>query len=384
MNDAVDRYNFAKRGIKVPRSPSASDTKMAQRMRSERNRQQQYTGNSHGRRDVDVRGVVTPAAIRASMPPVRDLEFEYLKKFQTDLYRVIQRRKTEGCYHAEFTVVSRELDEYTLDFIFNKLVAVLRHEKFFVCLGDNMPRSFVVSWDPILTKDSISQEEWNDPNSVASVRTRRFLRLQRKHEQLATDEQETTRQFKHYLDVMNESESVPTTLGRGDEGGGQLNDDQNRANASLGALQSATHGRSFYDERDNYSRQTSAQQVGGDHSLRIDCDAQARKMVMNDLLRMARFEEPTEIRAANSDDNIDEFDVFASEPLVNETNNPAPSPETLRMMQMADQAAGAGNDDESGDAEHALHDDPESRGEGDKDSPFDVQLVENSESQNES
>lgn len=329
--NSVHRYAFAKKGngnsttIAVPPSPSASATKMASRLRSER--------QTHGNNSA-LRGAVTPAAIRASMPPVRDLEFEYLKKFQTDLYRVIVRRKAEGCFHAGFTVTSRDLDDYTLDFIFNKLVAVLRHEKFFVSLGSSMPRSFVVSWDPILTKDSITQEEWNDPNSVASVRTRRFLRMQRKHETIANDEQETARQFQHYLQVMNEDKTTPPVAPIEYE--------------TLAANQSFAHDGSAYQPLIN-QRGSPEQSSGGgqQHQLQIDSDAKARSMLMSDLLNMARFEQPALIQipdAANDDvaigndeDSQQDESMFAQRSLrSNQT-----TAETLKMMQAADQIAGA-------------------------------------------
>ena len=178
----------------VPPSPSASATKIAKQLNAERQDDKS-----------EPRGEVTPSSIRKSMKPIRDVEFEYLKKYQTELFRAIVRAKENDLYDAGFTLASRELDEYTLYFIFAKLIAVLRAQKFFVAVGDAVPRSFVVSWDPILTPESITEEERNDPNSIASIRTRRFARLQEKTLKTSRDEKKAYQEFQEYARIMKES-----------------------------------------------------------------------------------------------------------------------------------------------------------------------------------
>src|SRR5665811_2200764 len=102
MNTA-ERFglNHASRSktIMVPPSPSQSATKMATELNTQRQEDNDET-----------RGVVTPASIRLSMPPVKDIEFEMLKKFQTEIFKVIVKNKSDGLFHAEFTVTSRDID----------------------------------------------------------------------------------------------------------------------------------------------------------------------------------------------------------------------------------------------------------------------------------
>ena len=140
------------------------------------------------RRVPEDRDVVTPASIRVSMPPIKDVVFENLRRFQLSLLRVMTKRKDEGCYQAEFLVESRDLDEHMLNTIFDKLVASLRHEKFFVVVHKSTPRTLIVSWDPIVTQDSITTEERNNPQSNASIRLRSFEYLRLKEQRALQDE----------------------------------------------------------------------------------------------------------------------------------------------------------------------------------------------------
>ena len=85
MNNG-DRFGLAKSTanfeMETPPSPSASATKIAEQLKKERQEDKSET-----------RGAVTPALIRQSMKPIRDIEFEYLKKFQTEVFQLIVRAK---------------------------------------------------------------------------------------------------------------------------------------------------------------------------------------------------------------------------------------------------------------------------------------------------
>jgi len=167
---------------------------------------QHIGGGGYSNSGGDVRGVVTPASIRQSMKPARDVEFEFLKKFQTDLFRVMTARKDKGHFDTSFTIQTADLDEATLDYLFDKIVSTLRAEKFFVVIGGKTARTFVVSWDPILTQESISQEEQNDKQSVASVRLRRYLRMkntQKKAQGIAEQERQSFAEFQAYTALMS-------------------------------------------------------------------------------------------------------------------------------------------------------------------------------------
>lgn len=295
--NAISRNNNHTQSIAVPRSPSASATRMANQIGRERQQDKD-----------EARGEVTPSAIRTSMPPIRDIEFEYLKKFQNDLFRIIVKAKSQGLFHAEFTVTSRDIDEYTLDFIFTKFVAVLRHQKFFVALGSNLPRSFVVSWDPILCPDSITPEEMNNPNSVASIRTRRYARLQRKYETLAQDERETNRQFQEYLNIMNNEKTLKPIVATS----ATMNNNNNVGVSPL-------------------SEQT--------HILEIGKEAKAKAMLMQDVLNMSRLQQyetiPTQqhpLLPTTTDD------------VGNEKHD-----DTIQMILAADNVAAVANDDDTTD-----------------------------------
>ena len=150
------------------------------------------------------------------MPPVRDLEYELLKRFQTELFRAMSRSKAAGQYQTEFQVYDSDQDEYLLDTVFQKLVAVLRKEKFFVACATGPTRLFIVSWDPILTRDSLTQAELNDPNSNASVRLRRYEWLKQR-EELKENEEATKRHYEAYQRIasrldQNSSVSSPPAL----------------------------------------------------------------------------------------------------------------------------------------------------------------------------
>lgn len=293
MNTA-DRFGFAHHNpsIAVPRSPSASATKMA----VEIGREKQEEGN-------ELRGEVTPASIRMSMPPIRDIEFEYLKKFQTDLFRIIVKAKSQGLYIAPFTVTSRDLDEYTLDFIFSKFVAVLRHQKFFVAIGDNLPRSFLVSWDPILCPESITPEELNNPNSNAAIRTRRYARLQKKSETLAAAERETSEKFKEYLQIMQEDAILAP-------------------NESISSINKTWNNWSQQPMPPTTTAQASAQQPKKSHAIEINSETKAKALLMQDMLNMSRMQTvPTE-----------------QHPLVPEPNQF--SDEAISMIRAAEEVAG--------------------------------------------
>ena len=245
MNNA-DRFGLTttKPFQATPPSPSASATKIANQLKAERQDDKSET-----------RGEVTPAAIRKSMKPIRDIEFEYLKKFQTELFRSIVRAKENDLYHADFTLASRELDEFTMDFIFTKLIAVLRIQKFFVAVGTSTPRSFVVSWDPILTPDSITQEERDNPNSIASIRTRRFARLQKKNFEMAKDEKKAFQEFQEYLKIMKESPEQ------------------------------------FRNTEEESAQKTAAAEHRPLYSIQVDDSAHARRSLMSNMLEAARFQQ---------------------------------------------------------------------------------------------
>lgn len=249
--NVADRFGFSKPvesmgNIAIPPSPSASVTKMANQLKTERQDDKS-----------EVRGEVTPSAIRKSMKPIRDYEFEYLKKFQTELFHSIVRAKEDGLYQADFTLTSREIDEYTLDFVFDRLIKILRLQKFFVAIGNAAPRSFVVSWDPILTPESITPEELNNPNSIASIRTRRFARLQKKNYRLVDEEKKVFEEFQEYKRIMKESP-------------------EQFRNIEAEAAATVERGR----------RSTT---VTNPHALQIDDEAIARRALMSNMLDMARF-----------------------------------------------------------------------------------------------
>lgn len=245
MNNA-DRFGLAKSTLnfetKVLNSPSASATRFAEQLKNERQEDKS-----------EARGAVTPALIRQSMKPIRDIEFEYLKKYQTEVFQLIVRAKQNDLFHADFTLASRELDNYTMDFIFAKLVAVLRVQKFFVAVGTATPRSLIVSWDPILTPDSITPEERSDPKSIASIRTRRFARLQKKSLEMARDEHKTYEEFQQYLKIISESPE-------------QFQDS---------SVQPAKHQEQNTTTKD---------------SLEIDESARARRQIVADMLKASYFE----------------------------------------------------------------------------------------------
>ena len=300
-----DRFNLAHASrsptIMVPPSPSQSVTKMATQLNAQRQDDKD-----------DTRGAVTPASIRASMPPVRDVEFELLKKFQSELFQVIVKNKSQGLFHAEFTITSRDIDEYTLDFLFTKLVSILRLQRFFVALGSNLPRSFVVSWDPILAKDSITDAERNDPNSIAMIRTRRFARMQRKHQALAQDEQETTRKFQEYLQIMNQNPTATSVA------------------PTLSQQQSYSQKQQQQPQQQQVYDNSAARHEK--HSLHIDEKAKARSLILNDMLTLSRFQTtPVSI--------LEPFSVGTAHPLSQQPNSTA-TRDTLDMIRAADQVAG--------------------------------------------
>ncbi len=251
MNPA-DRFGMLPKSannIMVPPSPTASQTRMARQLNADR----------QDEKSSEVRAVVTPSSFRGSMKPIRDTEFEYLKKFQTELFRSMVTAKDAGLYNADFTLASREIDEYTLDYLFDRLVQTLRAQKFFVAVGPAAPRSFIVSWDPILTPDSITQEERDNPNSIASIRLRRYARLQKKHLAIANDEKKVFQEYQEYLQIMKDAP------------------DQFRK----------------MPQEENTTRQTYtvSEKKPASHSLQIDEGARARRSLMSNMLDVARFKQ---------------------------------------------------------------------------------------------
>lgn len=260
------------------------------------NRNANFSPQTTGVRAASNQNVITPASIRAAMPPVRDIEYENLKRFQSELFRVMMRAKDQGLYQAEFQVHSIELDNYTLDVIFEKMIAVLRNENFFVTFKPDSLRVFIVSWDPILTQSSVTQKELQDPNSNASIRIRRFNYLKKKNEQRRFDEREAARQYEIYQKNI-------TTLDHSPEISTQM--------------YNATQ-RTDYRPFDQFERSLQSENL-----LNIDRETEARSRVLGNLFEMNRESQ--------------QQSFFDGEPL----EMTAVDAETLKMMRQADQVAGA-------------------------------------------
>ena len=283
--------------------------------------------SNRGTAHSDGRGVVTPATIRTSMPAVRDLEYELLKRFQTELFRAMSRSKAAGQYQTEFQVYDPDQDDYLLDTVFQKLIAVLRNEKFYVACSTSTARLFIVSWDPILTRDSLTQAELNDPNSNASIRLRRYEWL-KKREELKANELAIKQHYDSYQRIASRLEhSAPTTPTKSTF----ANPLRQRAMQSPSQQQtlmswSAPHYRA---EKPNFGDNDQSEDRGDDQ-IRVDEAVTMRSRVLRNLIDIAT--DDNEFLGAESHRFDDDDDVYEKSFI---------DDETLQMMQNADAVAGA-------------------------------------------
>lgn len=128
---------------------------------------------------------LTPAYIRACMPPLRDEEDELFAKHRNacaqQMRDAARALKWETIYSMPDT---DESDVHVLDAVFDRIVGWLCSEHFVVQPHSSSIRCIVISWDPAANPENISAQERADPNSNAMKRLRA---VQRRMRTAATD-----------------------------------------------------------------------------------------------------------------------------------------------------------------------------------------------------
>lgn len=121
---------------------------------------------------------LTPATIRSFMPCMKDEENECFQFNQRKLYESMELEARQGKWCTTYTVHPLEdMDPIFLDAVYQRIFRWLQNEKFYVTPSDRIrSRSLCVSWDPIVTQNSLTVNEYQNPNSNALIRLRTVSR----------------------------------------------------------------------------------------------------------------------------------------------------------------------------------------------------------------
>lgn len=130
------------------------------------------------------RSEVTPAFLRTLMPQGPSPEDQLYRKKQQEVYRIMELAARQNLYEAAFTVVDADIeDERMLDIVYDRLVRWLTRPRdptnsFSVKPSSKALRSFVVSWDPLETPQSVVEAEARNPHSATYHRMKRYAHSQ--------------------------------------------------------------------------------------------------------------------------------------------------------------------------------------------------------------
>jgi len=118
---------------------------------------------------------VSPAFMRSLMPGWPDPLDELFRKHRLALYRLMELNARQQKLSVEYSVTDDVVtDERLLQCVYERLTNWLMEKRFHVTVGSRSARSFVVSWDPVHTPNSLTEEEKNNRESVAARRLRSY------------------------------------------------------------------------------------------------------------------------------------------------------------------------------------------------------------------
>lgn len=120
---------------------------------------------------------VTPAFLRSLMGYYPDEADTLFQKHKQQLYHLMEIETRKKQLQVTYSVIEDSvIDEGVLRSVLLRLVGWLRKKRFYVEASSQSARSFIVSWDPKVTPDSITPEERANPESVAMKRLKSLKR----------------------------------------------------------------------------------------------------------------------------------------------------------------------------------------------------------------
>jgi hypothetical protein len=122
---------------------------------------------------------LTPEHMRALMKKWIDPLDALFDKHRLLLYQTMELNAQQNLFEAEYSVQDDETaDEMRLSLLFQRLVKWAQRKGFAVRTSGRSLRSFIVSWDPLATPESITPQEREDKRSVAVRRMRAYQNTQ--------------------------------------------------------------------------------------------------------------------------------------------------------------------------------------------------------------
>ena len=109
---------------------------------------------------------VTPAFLRSFMRPEEDPAAKLFRDNRSAMYKRMEWAAREQKFKIEYAVEGTA-DIRLLQRVHTKLTHWAQSKGFYVTPGAQRPYAIIVSWDPIETPQSVTDEEKNNRNSVA-------------------------------------------------------------------------------------------------------------------------------------------------------------------------------------------------------------------------